>query len=209
MIGDDTTAVGRAKTVLVYGEGELATALVSTVIARLCSDSHGERLRFTGPVTFGSGLVSHCAQSIVPAVDAIIGHVAVPRGTRHGTCFDVSVVNVGATSADDLGLEVSGYSADAPIALAILSSVLNIPVPQDLVATGHLASPDGDIRPVGSIPEKLAAAARDPGMRMFVCPSLEADASMQLLSPRRKGPDRARDSRFQGHHTCGASCRYV
>jgi hypothetical protein len=61
--------------------------------------------------------------------------------------------------------------------------MLRFALPGDVVATGHLASPQGDIRAVSDIPAKLAAAIAEPGIRRFVCPSLDADGSLAALSP--------------------------
>ncbi len=100
--------------------------------------------------------------------------------------FELSVVNLSATSTGDVGLNVSGFSADVAVFLALLSTALRIPLVQDTVATGHIASIDGDIRSVKSIPAKLAAAVEEPTIRRFIYPSLDADTSMQTLAPSEK-----------------------
>jgi predicted ATP-dependent protease len=38
------------------------------------------------------------------------------------------------------GVQVSGFSADVPMFLAMLSARLQMPVRQDVVSTGHIAS---------------------------------------------------------------------
>ena len=184
MTAHATMSVGRARTVLAFGEGDAATAVVSTVLSRVRRSPEGGRLLFTGPATFEAKVISHLAQTVLPVVDGIIDLAMTTRGrTRKPKSFEVSLVNLGAASAGDVGLSVSGFSADVPILLAVLSAALNIPLRQDIVTTGHVASPDGDIRTVRNIPAKLAAAVDDCGLKEFVHPSVDADASMHSLSP--------------------------
>ena len=184
MTAGTTTSGGRARTVLVFGEGDTATAVVSTMLARVRRNLDGSRLLFTGPSVFEANVIAHLAETVLPAVDGIVDQVTTTRGrTRKPKSFEVSLVNLGAASGGDVGLSVSGFSADVPILLAMLSAALNIPLRQDIVTTGHVASPDGDIRTVRNIPAKLAAAVDDCGITEFVHPSVDADASMHSLSP--------------------------
>ena len=169
--------IGRARTVLLFGRGDAARAVVSTVVAR-ASRCRGRGLTFSGPAAFEAHAAEHLDAVVRSVVDRIVALLHLePRR------FDLSLVNLGAASAADVGLEVSGFSADAAAALAMLSAALRIPVPGDMVVTGHLASADGDIRPVKGIPAKLAAALADASIRRFIYPSLDTDASLAALSP--------------------------
>ena len=60
---------------------------------------------------------------ILPIIDRIIYTLDLDRMN-----FEISAVNLGAASARDVGIDVSGFSADLPIILAMLSSPLQIPV---------------------------------------------------------------------------------
>ena len=179
-----TTSIGRARAVLVFGAGEAATAAVSAVVARVRRGAGRDRLLFTGPAVYEQKLISHLRQTVLPVVDQIVQRLTAHRrrATRLKT-FEVSTVNLGAASTAEVGLSISGYSADVPVLLSLLSAVLRIPLPQDVVTTGHVASSGGDIRFVASIPAKLAAAIQDPSVSRFVFPALDADASLQGLSP--------------------------
>ena len=170
------TTTGRARTILVFGEGDTASAVVSSVIARLHRGTSRSRLVFTGSVGFNSETIRHLNETVVPVADRINEHLGITRRT-----YEISLVNAAVASVVDLGLTVSGFSADVPVLLAILSSSLRIPLPQDTVTTGHIASPDGDIRSVRSIAVKLAAAEKDPSIRVFVYPSSKADISLTTL----------------------------
>ena len=184
MTAGTKTSVGRARTVLVFGEGDATCAVVSTVLARVRRDREGSRLLFAGPSVFDAEVIDHLVETVLPVADRIINYVtAKRRRTRKPKSFEVSLVNLGAASAGDMGLSVSGFSADVPFLLAVLSAALNIPLRQDVVTTGHVASSDGDIRTVRNIPAKLAAAVDDSDIREFVHPLVDADASMHSLSP--------------------------
>ena len=184
MSQDPISSIGRARTVLVFGAGDAATASVSTVVARVRRDSRRRRLQFTGTVVYEHKLATHLGQTVLPAVDRVVERLLRNRRqTAKPTRFEVSMVNLGAASATDVGLSISGYSVDIPVFLALLSAVLRMPLPQDVVTTGHIASPDGDVRPVRNIPAKLAAAADDPSISRFLCPAPDADTSLQGLAP--------------------------
>ncbi len=77
---------------------------------------------------------------------------------------------------------MSGFSADLPIIIAMLSSALQIPVSSDFIATGHLCSANGDISAVEGIPAKVEAAQKDSSVRYFIYPDLD-DESLKVLSP--------------------------
>jgi hypothetical protein len=98
---------------------------------------------------------------------------------------EVSMANIGAASAHGLHPELEGNSADAALFVAWLSRVLELPVRQDAVFTGHLGSPGGELRMVACLPAKLEAAINDPRVTVFVYP--DADASLMDLSPKYAG----------------------
>ncbi len=175
---DPDQAIGRAKTVLVFGSGPMARAVVSSVVVKHRPRRPRRRMRFRGRVAFAPVARAHLQDTLLPAVDSVAAALGVKRAG-----FDLSVVNVGAAASRDAGFAIAGFSADAPLFLAMLSAALKMPVRQDVVATGHVASEDGDLRPVSSLPAKLAAAAEDQGIRTFVAPCLDSDASLRELSP--------------------------
>lgn len=161
-------------------DGTQPTAILTSLTAQVlpAGGAAGEEISFTGPARFTEATVEHIRQVILPLVDQILAGLSLAR--PH---FQVSVVNPGGASAFDLPLKISGYSADVPLFLALLSAALALPLPQDLVSTGHLASPAGDIRMVRDLPAKLAAAAEDPAIRRFVYPALSTDLSTHKLAP--------------------------
>ncbi len=175
-----TTAIGRVKTAMIFGASEQATAVVCTILARVHAVATSRRVSTSGVIKFDAALVDHVERHLMPVVDAI-AQALVP--SFEPPAIELSAVNVGAASLWDRGAQVSGFSADAPILLAILSAVLAAPVRQDIMASGHLSSDRGDIGAVRNLAEKLAAATFDPSVRIFVIPSLNSDRSMQALSP--------------------------
>ena len=173
-----TETIGRAKAVLVFGTGSAAKAVVTSVVVRLRRRSERGRLLPTGSVVFEPSLLDHLVDTVLSAVDRMMELLGLSP-----QCFELSVVNIGAASAVGLGANVSGFSLDTPIFLALLSAGLKMPIRQDVIATGHIASPDGDVRAVEHIPAKLAAAATLPSITRFLYPALDADLSLEAFAP--------------------------
>jgi hypothetical protein len=169
---------GRANTVLVFGQGEGAKAVISTVVARVHGKDSGERIRFTGSATFEKKTAEHILGVVLPAADSLLRGLNLPE-----KCFDISLVNIDAASIMDIGLNISGFSTDVPILLAILSASLQMAVPEDIVSTGHVASPDGDIRMVKNMSVKLAAAVKAQSIHRFIHPAITQESSLDSLSP--------------------------
>jgi len=117
----------------------------------------------------------------LPIVDEILDELQVPPKV-----FEVSAVNVGAASCRNLGVAISGSSADAPVLLAMLSAGLRMPLSDDFVATGHIASRQGDISAVKAIPAKVKAAMADTSVKRFIYGDLQNDSSFDVLSPNEK-----------------------
>ena len=172
---------GRSNTILVFGRGGDSVAVVSSVIVRIVDQAIGERIRFSGLASFAKKTLDHITSVILPMVDRVCEILGLPRKS-----FEMSVVNLGAASIMGVSLRISGYSADAPIALAMLSARLEMAVPQSIAVTGHIASVDGDITMVTSIPAKLKAAIKEETINLFIHPSLEKDGSLDSLSPNEK-----------------------
>ncbi|MBT4818842.1 MAG: hypothetical protein HON70_24250, partial [Lentisphaerae bacterium] len=168
--------VGRAISVLVLTHTDDAVAATTAIHAEALPGGRRRRLSWTGPVRFECRVRRHVARVVLPIVDAI-GHAL---GLKRGS-FELSATNIGAASAIDAGVRVGGMSADLPIFLAILSAYLELPLTDDVVSTGHIASKAGDVRTVGNIPAKLRAAIWAPRHHVFVCPDVDADCSVEAL----------------------------
>jgi hypothetical protein len=172
---------GRAKTVLVFGRGKDCKAIISSVVVQARSHKCKERICFVGPATFDAKTAKHIKEVVLPAADKIISFLGLPKH-----CFDISVSNLGAASLNDIGLKISGYSADVPILLAILSASMQLTVPETYVSTGHISSPDGDIRMVSGIPAKLSEVEKVETIQIFVYPDVEQDTSLDYFTPAEK-----------------------
>jgi hypothetical protein len=118
---------------------------------------------------------------ILPTVDHIVDALGVARKN-----FELSVVNLGAASILDVGVTVSGLSADLPIFIAMLSEALKVAMSDDFFSSGHIASAEGDIRAVKGIPAKVEAAIEDVSINCFIYPDLEKDTSLKTLSPNQR-----------------------
>ena len=78
-----------------------------------------------------------------------IGWVANSVGTVLGDCY----------SAGRIFDKIDDTAADAAIVLALISSIKDIPVPDDMIAMGEIGLA-GEFRSVTSAPQRIAEAAR-------------------------------------------------
>ena len=165
--------VGRAKTVLVFAGQAAPVATITAILARWDEVSSAQGVVFSGPVRFADDTQRHLRATVLPLVQRLCQSLGLALGS-----FEVSAVNLAAASHLDLGLEISGFSADLPLFLALLSARLGLPVPQDVVCTGHIASSDGDVRMVQNLPAKLDAARTDRSIQRILLPGPDADGSL-------------------------------
>ena len=173
--------VGQAKMVLVFGNGDAAKAVMSTVGVRTLDESESQEFHFAGPVAFKNAVVAHLQEVVLPLARDILSRLGLSLPS-----LEISVANIGAASSHDIGMRISGFSADVPIFLAVVSAGLGIPIRQDVVSTGHLASPNGDIRMVKGLVAKVRAAIKAKAVRLLVHPAWDADSSLEVLSPSEK-----------------------
>ncbi|MFC1762901.1 hypothetical protein ACFL6U_12590 [Planctomycetota bacterium] len=177
----EESSIGRATSVLVLGSGEGQRALITSIIAQISEDPSNPRIRFTGKVEFTASVQKHIRCTILPIVDRILAGLALPK-----TNFTLSAVNPGVSSVLDIGMRVSGFSADIPMLLSLLSIALELPIPNNMIFTGHVASVHGDISAVRAISTKLQAAIKDTNIRFFLYPDLSKDQSLEVLSPQER-----------------------
>lgn len=167
--------VGRAKAVLVSpSEGK---AVITAVVATMGSGNSRD-VSFGGEAVTQEPAKQHIRRIVLPLLGRILSGLGVPL-----PALELTFLNLNATSAKDLPISVSGNSADLSILLAMISAALDIPIPQDVVATGALASVDGDVVLVGGLPGKLEAAVVDGDIRSLLYPDLDTDASLNVLAP--------------------------
>jgi len=167
--------------VLVTGRGDCRKAVISAVVVRRIERADKRRLRFGVTVKFSDPVRRHIRRTLLPIVDNIVEKLGLPE-----KCFEISGVNLGAASALGVGVNVTGLSADLPTFIAVLSAALQIAPLNDFVATGHIASSQGDITAVKGIPAKLEAAISDGSVKRFIYPDLRGDASLKALSPNQR-----------------------
>jgi hypothetical protein len=166
---------------LVTGKGDSQKAVISAVVVRQIDRAEKKRLRFRGTVKFSDSVRRHIGDTLLPVVYRIVEQLGLPE-----KCFEISGMNLGAASALDVGVSISGLSADLPIFIAMLSAALQVSTSEDFVATGHIASLHGDITAVKGIPPKLEAAINDGSIKRFIYPDLRGDTSLKVLSPNQR-----------------------
>jgi hypothetical protein len=179
---DTQKVIGRAKTALV---AENERAVVSEIVVCRTKQRHrGRRLRFIGNVKFSEQIKKQTKNIILPIIDRITDQLKLSRKN-----FEVSAVNLAAASVRNVGVDVSGFSAEVPTFTAILSAALQLPLSSNFVSTGHISSVAGHINAVEGIPAKVEAAKNDSFIKYFICPEIEKDQSLKVLSPRERNRD--------------------
>ena len=172
--------IGQTKTVLLsQSEGRSIGVVTEIIVQTVSEKSDSPRLVFNGPVKFDDQCSEHLQSVVLPMVDKITDAMDLPK-----TNYRISAVNVDASALLDRGIMISGFSADLPIALAMLSSALDVTLRQDAVSTGHIASPEGHLACVSGIPAKLEAAIASSEVTQFVLPDPDRDGSSKTLTPR-------------------------
>lgn len=177
----NTNSVGQANAVFVFGQDDKAHSVISKVVATLRHQTNSDRIIFGGAPIFEEKSVGHIIDIVLPVVDGVVERLGLPK-----RFFDLSIVNLEVTSVLGTTFTVSGFSADLPIFVALLSAALQIPIPTDFASTGHIASPHGDVRMVKGIPAKLAAAIKAANIKAFIHPAVDQDSSLGSLAPHEK-----------------------
>jgi hypothetical protein len=170
--------------VLVTGRGDSQKAVISAVVVRQIERADSKRLRFRGTVKFSDQVRRHIRDTLLPIVDNIVEQLGLPQ-----KCFEMSGVNLGAASALGVGVSITGLSADLSTFIAMLSAALQMAPLSDFLATGHIASSQGDITAVKGMPAKLEAAINNGSIKRFIYPDLREDASLKALSPNQRNRD--------------------
>ncbi|MBK7105927.1 MAG: hypothetical protein IPH62_11650 [Ignavibacteriae bacterium] len=168
--------IGRVNTVLVANEGK---AIITSIIAGIIETNLSERIKFTGLVEFDPKIQNHIIQIIIPHLDDIFQKFGIEKQT-----YLLSVKNISATSSSDTEFAINGYSADAPIFLALLSASLKLKIDNQTVITGHISSEKGDISQVKGLSEKLEAVVIENKYNNFIYPAMDGDNSLKILKPK-------------------------
>ncbi|MDD5134607.1 MAG: hypothetical protein PHP01_04285 [Phycisphaerae bacterium] len=156
--------IGRAKTVLVAQQSP-DSAVISEIIVKIIPNTGPERIHFAGLVEFSDNTKNHICNNILALIDRITAAVGM-----YPLSYEISAVNPDIASRFDTAVEVNGFSADLSVFVAMLSAALQIPVSNNILMTGNIASVEGDIGPVGSVQAKLKAALEDKSIDCLIYP---------------------------------------
>lgn len=172
-------AIGRTKTAFVPKQLVDPFAIITEIIAHAAPGDSGKRLDFRGPVTLDDENIHHLETVVLPIVDEFADRTGLPHKNHV-----LSIENIGVKATRGKGLKISGFSADLPLFLALLSATLQLPLRQDVISTGHISSVAGDVAPVLDIPTKLEAAVASADISEFVFPDIDKDqSSIRLAAP--------------------------
>lgn len=174
---------GVANVALVLSEGADDQAVVTQIVVEAVHAAKKRTpkrpsLAFAGPVAFDKPCKQHVRRVVIPCACDILMHLGIRLNSVR-----ISATNLNCATAQRQPLTICGYSADASILLATLSHALGVPVPADLLATGHLASVAGHIRHVAYMAQKIDAAWHDGRVKRMLIPSVETDRSLNQLMP--------------------------
>ena len=100
---DSNETIGRVTAVLVFGREPLAQAVLSNVLARRTRSKGRRRLCFVGPVQFSNPAKRRIRSVMLPIIDRVLSGLQLPSYN-----FELSAVNLGAASALDVGVSISG-----------------------------------------------------------------------------------------------------
>ncbi len=168
--------IGRTRIALVDRPSAMSFICSLNVSPR--EDSSRKVIRFSEEAMASHDTIDHVDTVVVPLLRGVLK----PLGMAAGK-WNVTLEPLEAAAAHELPVSMSGYSADLPLFLALLSASLRLPLRGDVVATGRFASSMGEVGLVKHIAEKLTAAQKHPQIHQFVCPSFGADGSLDALSP--------------------------
>ena len=173
------SATGRVNAILVLNTEGQEKAVITPLIVRADEASSKNEHRFSGVCSFSEKTKDHLLKTVFPIVESLLEKLQQPQ-----KFFKTSISNIGATSLHDIGINASGFSADAAACVAAASAGFDIPVDQGIAITGHIASGDGEIKAVKSMPVKVKAAISAEGIHTIIIPDIHSDIAAQTLSPR-------------------------
>ncbi len=153
---------------------------MSTIASVAASEwANGPRILPEGPVRLTPKSLEHLLDTVIPQVDQITEMLGLKRQR-----FELSIANLGISSQAGRSAIVSDFSADLPLFLAMVASTLALEsVPTNVVATGHIGSVLGDIKPVGGLKAKLKAAKSINSVTIVLVPA--ADSDLGRLMPKK------------------------
>ena len=174
-------AIGQTNCVLIFDRGSEKIAIVTQLSAYISNLPQSNRINFKGDFKVSEKIHNHIINDVLPIFDGLMDLLGLSKNN-----FELSLTNPGAFSSHDMGAVVSGNSMDLPLFLTMLSSCLQIPIDQDIISTGYISSINGKIGMVYGLPEKLKAAEKETGIKVFIHPEIKDDNSLEMLTPNEK-----------------------
>ena len=179
MTSSTAEAIGRTRTVLVL-QVEPPHAFITSLTARIRQTWGPELLYVCGRARPDADLFHHLVDVVLSIVYRVADLMHLP-GQR--PAFELSVANCAAAAILERGIDIRDFSADAAVFLALLAALFQLRVPQNVIVTGHVRSPEGELGPVAHLGLKLDAVRRTRGLRRFIYPTGQGDLSLEALGP--------------------------
>ena len=169
---------GHVLTILALGNNADAAAVVTDLAVSCGGFRDGPVLCVGGSAGADQETLQHYETVILPLLGGMLHNLGLELPPLY-----ISMTNLGAASLQDRGIFISGFSMDIAFLIAALSAVLGVPTRPGLAASGHIASPHGEVRMVRNLPEKLRAAITSSFIETVIFPDPDADDSLCTLTP--------------------------
>jgi hypothetical protein len=121
---------------------------------------------------------SHWEDVIIPLTKTIAKQLDLET-----PAFSLELVTPGAATVDDRHVHLSGHSLDLALFLAMLSSLLEQPLKQGVVASAMMATKSGELSIVGGLPLKLEACVETDSVKEVIICDHRLDASFKEMKP--------------------------
>ena len=171
---------GCVNTVLTYGRGEDVANEISSIIARVCEESN-ERIRFSKRDCFHEETITRAREIILPVVDRILSSLEIPQ-----MCFEISLVGLNGSHSANGDQKTYRLSDDFPIFLALLSTRLEMFVPENIVPVGQIISSEGNIQITRGLPDRFEMPGEQNSIPILVHPDVYQFFPDKLLPPDQK-----------------------
>jgi len=161
-------SIAKAGSVLVLGQGKDKRGFITSLVARTIDLE--SRLVFAGPVRFTKKTQIHIEKTILPLIDTILDALGLEQSS-----IEISAENHSVASGLDTGIDISGFSADLAVFMAMLGAILGLEIPPDCAFTGHVASISGILSEVHSLDIKIKCARSHQQTKRLFCPRVSFD----------------------------------
>ena len=164
--------------ILISGSHLSPKGIIATLSASATTAKSRPRIHYTPPNAFAQSVKEQIQHVILPQVDLVTRQL----GLRQRN-FTLELQNIGISAIADRHYQLTGFSADLPIFLALLASACRVNIPASTAATGHISGKSGTVAIVSNLPEKIRTCHGNPRIKHLIIPSVDTADSLASLAP--------------------------